>query len=188
MAIERLPEGRTPGIRPRPTLGRRLDAMSRAAFPFACTLLLMLLAMAPFGFAGQAMLLPAITLPCVFFWSLFRPAAMPPPAVFLIGLLLDLLGYLPVGTGVLTLLVLHGLTVRWRRSLARQGFAVVWISYAIMAVGAAALFWALASVLTFRLLPAGPAVFLFVLTIAVYPTVAILFTAAHRSIADPERA
>jgi rod shape-determining protein MreD len=188
MPIERPPEGRLPGIRPRPTLGRRLDAMSRAAFPFACTLLLMLLAMAPFGFAGQAMLLPAIALPCVFFWSLFRPAAMPPPAVFLIGLFLDLLGYLPVGSGVLTLLVLHGFTVRWRRVLAKQGFAVVWIGFAVMAAGCAALLWVLASLLTFRLLPVGPAVFLFVLSIAVYPTIAILFTGAHRSIADPERA
>jgi rod shape-determining protein MreD len=188
MAIDRPPDDRTPGIRPRPTLGRRLDVVSRAAFPFACTMLVMLLAMAPFGFAGQAMLLPAITLPCVFFWSLFRPSAMPPPAVFLIGLFLDLLGYLPIGAGVLTLLVLHGFTVRWRRFLTRQGFAVVWISFAGMAAGAAALFWALASVLTFRLLPTGPAVFLFVLTIAVYPAIAILFTGAHRSIADPERA
>jgi rod shape-determining protein MreD len=188
MPIERPPEGRLPGIRPRPTLGRRLDAMSRAAFPFACTLLLMLLSMAPFGFAGQAMLLPALTLPCVFFWSLFRPAAMPPPAVFLIGLVLDLLGYLPVGAGVLTLLVLHGFTLRWRRVLARQGFAVVWISFALMAAGATAILWALASILAFRLLPPAPIAFLFVLTIAVYPIVAILFTAAHRSIADPERA
>ena len=40
-----------------------------------------------------------MTLACVYFWSLFRPAAMPPPVVFLIGVLLDLLGYLPLGVG-----------------------------------------------------------------------------------------
>jgi rod shape-determining protein MreD len=188
MPIERPPEHRHPGIRPRPTLGRQLDAMSRAAFPLVCTLLLMLLSMAPFGFADQAMLLPAITLPCVFFWSLFRPAAMPPPAVFLVGLMLDLLGYLPIGVGVLTLLVLHGFTVRWRRLLARQNFTVVWLAFAGLAAGSCALLWALASMLTFRLLPPAPAAFLCVLSSAVYPAVAILFTAAHRSIADPERA
>jgi rod shape-determining protein MreD len=188
MPINRPPDDRMPGIRPRATLGRRLDVMSRAAFPLVCTLLAMLLAMAPFGFAGQAMLLPAIALPCVFFWSLFRPAAMPPPAVFVVGLFLDLLGYLPIGCGVLTLLVLHGFTVRWRRSLFRLGFGFVWIAYAGMAAGAAALLWTLASLLTFRLLPPGPAVFVFVLTVALYPAIAILFTAAHRSIADPEQA
>ncbi len=59
----------------------------------------MLLTETPFGFADQAALLPAVTLACVYFWSLFRPAAMPPPVVFLIGLLFDLLGYLPLGVG-----------------------------------------------------------------------------------------
>ena len=81
-----------PGIRPRPTLGRRLDVTARATLSRRCTVLLMLLTQAPFGIAGQAALLPAVTLACVCFWSLFRPAAMPPPVVFVIGLLFDLLG------------------------------------------------------------------------------------------------
>ena len=103
-----------PGIRPRATLGRRLDIAARWAFPATCTILLMLLTETPLGIADQAALLPAVTLACVYFWSLFRPAAMPPPVVFVIGLLLDLLGYLPLGVGVLTLLVVHGLALRWR--------------------------------------------------------------------------
>ena len=49
---------------------------------------------------------------------------MPPPAVFLLGLLFDLLGCLPVGDGVLTLLLVHGLCVRWGRFLVRQGFVL----------------------------------------------------------------
>jgi rod shape-determining protein MreD len=49
-----------------------------------------------------------VTLPCVVFWSVFRPGAMSPPVVFLLGLLLDLLTLAPLGTGVLTLLVAHG--------------------------------------------------------------------------------
>ena len=46
---------------------------------------------------------------------------MPPPVVFVLGLLLDLLGYLPLGVGVLMLLVVHGLALRWRRFLVRAG-------------------------------------------------------------------
>ncbi len=105
----------TPGIRPRATLGRRLDIAARHAFPAGCTVLLMLLTETPFGIADQAALLPAVTLACVYFWSLFRPGAMPPPVVFLIGLLFDLLGYLPLGVGALTLLIVHG----WRCAGAR---------------------------------------------------------------------
>ena len=120
---------RLPGIRPRRALGRRLDIAARWAFPACTTVLLLLAAAAPFGLPGQAELRPAVALGCVFFWSLFRPAAMPPPVVFLIGLLADLLGYAPPGVGVLTLLLVHGLALRWRRLLTRQGFLMVWLAF-----------------------------------------------------------
>ena len=110
---------KTPGIRPRPTLWRQLDAASRAAFPAAITALVLLGTSAPLGLPGQAQLQPAAALACVFFWSLFRPASMPPAVVFLIGLLADLLGLSPVGASVLVLLMVHGFAVRWRRVLVR---------------------------------------------------------------------
>jgi rod shape-determining protein MreD len=177
-----------PGIRPPLTLGRRLDIAARHAFPAGCAILLMLLAEAPLGITDQAALLPAVTLACVYFWSLFRPAAMPPPVVFLIGVLFDLLAYLPLGVGVLTLLITHGLALRSRRVLTRQGFLPVWFAFAGFAAGAAMLSWALTALLSFRLLPLAPALFQAVLTTALYPALAILFTGAHRTIADPERA
>ena len=177
-----------PGIRPRATLGRRLDISARQAFPASCTVLLMLLTEAPFGFADQAELLPAVTVGCVYFWSLFRPASIPPPVVFVIGLLFDLLGYLPVGVGALTLLIVHGLALRWRRMLTRQGFLAVWLVFAGFAAGAAALCWGLTALLGFRLLPVAPALFQAALTAALYPALATLFIRAHRTVADPEHA
>jgi rod shape-determining protein MreD len=181
-------EDQRPGIRPRATIGRRLDAAARHAFPASCTILLMLLTQTPFGIVDQAVLLPTVALASVWFWSLFRPTAMPPPVVFVIGLLLDLLGWLPVGVGVVTLLIVHGIAVRWRRLLGRQGFAVIWLVFAGIATAAAALEWALTALLTWHLLPPGPAAFQAVLSAAIYPAMAILFARAHRSIADPERA
>lgn len=179
---------RTPGIRPRPTLGRQLDAASRQAFPAACTVLLLLLFAAPLGVPGQASLQPAAALACVFFWSLFRPASMPPPAVFLLGLLADLLGLAPVGVSVLILLVVHGFALKWRRVLARQGFLLVWLAFMGMAAGAAALDWLLTSLLMVRLMPPDAALLRFVLSAALYPALAALFTRAHRGLADPDRA
>jgi rod shape-determining protein MreD len=178
----------TPGIRPRATLGRRLDIAARHAFPASCTMLLMLLVLTPVGIADQAMLLPAVTFACVFFWSLFRPAAMPPPVVFAIGVLFDLLGYLPIGVGVLTLLIVHGVALYLRPLLTRLGFLPVWLAFGAIAIGASALDWALTALITFRLLPLAPAVFEAVLTAALYPALAVLFIRAHRTIADPERA
>ena len=179
---------RTPGIRPRPTIGRRLDAAARHGFPVGFAALLLLLAAAPLGIPAQAQLQQAVALACVFFWSLFRPASMPPPAVFLLGLLLDLISLAPVGTGVVTLLIVHGLALRWRRALVAQSFVLVWLVFIGVAAGAAALDWGLASLLTFRLLPPVASAFQFALTVALYPALAMLFTRAHRGIADPGRA
>lgn len=179
---------RRPGIRPRATMGRRLDVAARHAFPAACTIVLMLLTELPFGFAGQTALLPTLTLGCIWFWSLYRPVAMQPPVVFLIGILLDLMGYTPLGVGVLTLLCAHGIAVRWRRHLAVQGFTLVWLAFLPVAGLAAVLGWGLTALLTFRLMPFGPAVFQAVLAAALYPMLAIPLAHAHRSVAAPERA
>jgi len=179
---------RTPGIRPRPTLLRQLDAASRHAFPVACTNLLVLAASAPLGLPGQSALQPATALGCVFFWSLFRPASMSPLAVFLIGLLCDLLGLSPVGASVLTLLVVHGVAMRWRRVLVRQNFPVVWLAFLVLAVGAALLQWALTCALTLTVLPVEPVAFQVAVTAGLYPLLSRLFVQAHRGLADPRQA
>jgi rod shape-determining protein MreD len=178
----------SPGIRPRATLGRRLDIAARRGFPVGSTILLMLITEAPFNIIGQAAFLPAVTLAAVWFWSVHRPTSLPPPLVFGIGVLLDLRGYLPLGTGVLTLLLVHGVALRLRRVFGQQRFAVVWLAFVVVAAGSSALTWLLVVLLTVRLTPAGPAVFQAVLTAALYPALAIPLAAAHRSIADPERA
>lgn len=179
---------RMPGIRPRPTLGRRLDRAGRICFPAVSTIGLMLLTAAPFGFAGQSALLPAVATGSVYFWSLYRPSAMPPVLVFGVGLLLDLLGYLPLGVGVLMLLAVHGFALRMQRMLARLGFLVVWIVYLGFAACASLMIWILASLLGFQLLPITAAIFQWAVAVALYPALAVVLTSAHRSIADPEQA
>jgi rod shape-determining protein MreD len=179
---------RRPGIRPAASLGRRLDIFARSSFPGCITILLMLLTQAPLEIPEQVALLPAVALCCVWFWSLFRPRAMPPPMVFLIGLLLDLLGCLPLGVGVFTLLTVHGVALPVRRALAGRGFGWVWIVFSAVAAGASLLIWLLVMLLTFRLLSPYPAIFIAVLTTSIYPVLAIPFAGAHRSIASPERA
>jgi hypothetical protein len=116
---------RLPGIRPRPSLSRRLDIMARSSFPATTTALMLLIADAPLGLPGQAELQLSVVFASVFFWSLFRPASMPPPVVFLLGLLTDLLGYAPPGVGVLTLLVTHGLALLAGRAGLPRGVAGV---------------------------------------------------------------
>lgn len=129
-----------------------------------------------------------MALACVFFWSLTRPASMTPPVVFLLGLLADLLGLTPPGVSVLILLAAHGLAAGWRRVLSQQGFLAVWLVFAAVAAGAAALEWAAVGLLSVRLLPAHDALLQFGLTAGLYPALAALFAQAHRGLLDPDRA
>jgi len=100
----------------------QLDALARAAVPSLGTAVAMILAAAPVGLPS---LVPAVALAGVFFWSLFRPASMPAPSAFGLGLLQDLLGFAPLGVGVLVLLLAHAGALRARRALAGQSFLLV---------------------------------------------------------------
>lgn len=179
---------RLPGIRPRPSFGRKLDIAARQSFPTVVTSLLLMIAAAPLGLAAQAQIQLAVALVSVFFWTLVRPGSMPPPAVFLLGLLVDLLSYAPLGVGVVILLVLHGLTLAGRRVLGRAGFLLAWLAFAILAVGAVALQWALTALLTLQILPVSPAVLAAILAIGAYPLLAVPLGRAHRTLAEPDRA
>ena len=165
-----------------------LDATARKSFPVTITTLMLLALSAPLGLAGQPQLQAAVAVACVFFWSVFRPDSMPPAAAFLLGLLTDLLSLVPPGTTVLVLLIVHGVALRTRRFVAAQGFLVVWLVFLAVAAGAVALEWALISLLTFRLLPASPALLQFGVSAGFYPLLAAIFTTAHRGLADPEKA
>jgi len=182
------PPERRPGIRPRPTLGRRLDAAARCALPAAFCVLLILLLCAPLGLPGQAALLAPALMAGVFFWSVFRPTSMPAVVVFALGLLSDLVSMSPPGIAILTLLVVHGVGIAWRHALARQGFLVVWLVFLLVASVAILLDWALMCGFTLRLLPPAPSLFEMALAAGIYPIFSALFTWAHRSVADPTRA
>jgi rod shape-determining protein MreD len=165
-----------------------LDVASRHAFPGVQTAIVLLLLSAPLGLPGQAQLQSAWALACVYFWSLYRPAALSALLVFGLGLLLDLLAQGPIGIQVLLLLLTHAIALKSRRVLTRSGFAVVWLVFAGIAAGAALLEWLLVSALTWRVLPIGPGLLAFGVATGIYPFLAFYFIVLHRSLAAPERA
>jgi len=168
-----------------PVMGllRRLDGWARAAFPAASTALLMMLAAAP---AGLPSAVPSVALACIFFWTVFRPAAMAPPVCFGIGLLQDLLGFAPLGIGILTLLAVHGAALRLRRFLARQPFPMVWLVFTGFAATASALGFLLQAALNWRVPPPTLGLVQFALSAGLYPPLAALLTRLHKAMQRAE--
>lgn len=174
---------RLPGIRPRRTVWQRLDLVARLAFPVVSAVLLVIASDLPVGLPGAA-LGPALVLPCVAFWSVFRPMVMPAPAVFALGLLLDLLSGAPLGVGSLGLLTVHAVALRWRRQIARRSFAVVWGIVLGLSLLYGAVVYLMTSLLRFAILSPEPLLPQIALTAAFYPALALGFIRAHRGIAQ----
>lgn len=168
---------------PPPGIVRQADAFARAVFPAMFTVVLLVVAATPTGVPGAV---PALGLPCVFFWSVFRPTAMPPLAVFGLGLMQDLLSSAPLGSGVLILLIGHGVAVRGRGFIARQSFLTVWGIYILFATVSAALAWVAQAVMVLRLPPALPAAYQVLLTAGLYPSLAYVLIRCHRAIRRSE--
>ena len=147
---------RRPANRQAPTIWRRLDVASRHAWPAACTLFGLFLIGLPWGLPGQAELRPAYAMACIFFWSLYRPGAVPAPFVALTGLLLDLLNLSPLGLWAVLLLLLQGATQAARRRLVPSGFLLNWAAFTALSAVFSAMFWAMQSLLTLTLLTPIP--------------------------------
>ncbi len=179
---------RQPGIRPRQTLMRRLDAAARRACPVAACLLAVLMLDAPLQLPGSRELLSGLLLASVFFWSVFRPSSMPAIAVFLIGLFSDLLAGAAPGVTALLLLGVHGVARRRFGALARTGFAALWWTFSLVAVAACLLQWSLVSLLRLQVMLPAPALFEAALACALYPPLSAVLIRAHRGIADPSLA
>jgi rod shape-determining protein MreD len=177
-----------PGIRPREGLRHSLDVASRHALPLFLTTAVLLLLSAPLGIPGQAQLQPAWAQASIYFWSLYRPASVPAPFVFVVGLLLDLLVQGPIGIEILILLLIHATALRARRSLTRNGFATVWLVFMAVAFAAATLEWLLVCLLTWHALPPWPGLVECGLAIGIYPFLAFNLIKLHRGLAAPERA
>ena len=120
---------------------RRLDAISRAMFPAIMLVVGLFLLGLPLDLPGQAALRPVFTMGCVFFWSLYRPAALPAPVVVGIGLLLDLLGLTPFGLWAVLLLLMQGLTIALRRRLVPAHFLLTWAAFSALSMLATGLEW-----------------------------------------------
>lgn len=174
---------RHPGIRPRRTIWQRLDLIARLGFPVTSAVLLVVASDLPLGLPG-AVPGAASALPCVVFWSVFRPAVMPAPAVFALGVLLDLLSGAPLGVGPLGLLTVQAVVLRWRARIARLSFLRVWLIVLGLALLHASVVYLATALLRFAILPAAPLVPQILFAVALYPALALGFTRTHRGIAQ----
>jgi rod shape-determining protein MreD len=160
---------------------RLLDGLLRRLAPFLTALAAALVDLLPLPNPAPQSLAPATTVCVCYFWTLYRPDLMTPLAIFLVGLVLDGVGGLPLGLTSLSLLVGRCAVLGGQRFLRAQPFAVVWLCFAPVAFAVAAARWLFASLAWGRRFPLEPAALEASLTVAVYPVIGWLLARLHQN-------
>jgi len=150
--------------------------------PFLTAMLFAFVSVVPLNLPGFAVVMPAFTLMAVFHWTVYRPDLLPLSAVFVVGLLLDLLNGTPyVGLSALVLLLARATVMGQRKLFINRAFPIVWLGFLVLAVGAFVLFWALVSVMHGAMLDLRPFIFQAVLTVAFYPVASYALARLQRA-------
>lgn len=178
---------KTPGIRPSFSKFQRIDMAMRSFVPMGFTIFVVLFLSIPFDIPGRNELLPAVIVASVYFWSIYRPKSMPAIGVFLLGLLIDILNFSPPGIVILILLITYGIGVTQRLRLAKYSFLLIWLIFAFIAIGVFMLQWVLTSAFSLKIMPYTSFLFEIIFAIGIYPLLSVLFTWAHRTIANPAK-
>jgi len=153
---------------------QRIDLLARNITPFLLALLLIMVSQLPMHLPELGRVSPMLALIAVYHWTVFRPELLPSPAVFVIGLFLDLLSGGPVGINAVVLLLVYGVVLSQRRFLFGKSFAVVWIGFGVVGLSAALVTFIVVSL--YHLTPVSPQGFLFqyLITLGLFPLVSWL--------------
>jgi len=157
------------------TPSRKLTGLMIAALPALTSILMILASLIPITGRALGPVTPPLVLISVFFWSVHRPAHLPPWAAFLIGLFYDLLSgtYLGLWAFIATLISAYGLSQR--NSVITGGFFLGWLAFIMAAIAISVLAWVLVSLLSLATFPHQPIVYSTLLLIGLYPPISFLF-------------
>lgn len=166
-----------------PTPAARAGKIVLFTLPFLIGIFCVFLTFVPLGSVVGIEAAPAFALMAVYFWAARQPETFPPYAVFLAGLLQDLLSAGPIGLWAFVYVVVYGIVQTQRPIFTGQSDFVLWTGFLLAAAFTGALAWGIASLYYGDLLPLGPVLLQLTVTVALFPIFAKLFARIERILA-----
>ena len=160
---------------------RRGEWPGAKSIPTLTTIILLTVSVLPFHIPDYAAVAPLLALAGVYYWTIYRPELLPPTAVFIVGLVFDLLSGAPLGVTPLLLLLARTLVLSQRRYFVNRLFPFVWCGFTIVAAMAIAFLWALGGLLSGAMLDMRAAILQWVLTVASFPAASYLLMRVQRN-------
>jgi rod shape-determining protein MreD len=153
---------------------QKFGESARSAAPFLFALFLTLLGVVPLQISNYGQIAPPLALLAVFFWGVYRPELLPPLAVAVLGLLLDILSGAPLGQFMLIFLLVQGSLVTQRQLFLAHNFFILWWGFAVTAALAGVLVWLISSLSLKNILPIHDIAVQAIIAVALFPVVAAL--------------
>ena len=164
-----------------PGLWHRMDLLVRQLTPTMLTLALVIINVVPLHIPEFSRVAPLLPLMAIYHWAIFRPRLLPAYAVFLIGLLQDVLTGAPIGVNALMFLIVYGVVLSQKRFFLGKSFFILWLGFSIVAAGASVMSWIAVSILNVALVEPKTVIFQYLMTLGFFPAIAWLFLRWQRA-------
>lgn len=163
---------------------QKLDLFFRMLLPGMCTLVLLLISLLKAGLSGLALFPVDVCLISIYYWTIFRPSAMPFWFVFVLGVIRDGLMGTPLGISSLIFILFRLFVLSQQRYLTKEAFFAMWMGFGLVTVPTLAVYWFISSMYAGSLLPLIPLGMQWVFTFGLYPLFHILFNALYSFLPD----
>lgn len=148
---------------------QRLDSGARRSVPFVTTLLCTVLSVIAWPLPYLGAVAPPLGLITLYYWAIHRPDLFRPGMAFAIGLLNDVINFLPPGLSALLFVGAHQLVLRQRRFFAGHSFLMMWFGFILMIALVMIAEWILLCLIRWQGFPFFPVLMQIILAIVFFP-------------------
>lgn len=141
----------------------------RVSLPIIIAMSLLILSAVPIDIAGAAAFFPIVDIMVIYYWSSYKPLALPDWFVFVLGILRDAIEGISLGVSPCMYLIARIIVISSRSLYRRENFLIIWQGFAITALIFIFGKWMLLSFVTDTNLVLNSAIMQFMVSIAMYP-------------------
>ena len=158
-----------------------------ALVPILCGFLAVLISNLPLSLTNGLVPAPLLGLMPIYFWCLVRPFLMTPAAVFVIGVLEDIMAGGPPGVWTLSFVITYAVIDRQRDAFAGLSGLVAVLGFATAALIACACAYFIIALYYWHIPPVAPIVAELAVTVLFYIPGALIIGFIHRRLVGPLR-
>ena len=168
------------------TWTERMQAGTRFIAPYSLVAVLFVFGVISFSLPVAGPIKAPFLLMAIYYWAIYRPTLLPVWAVFIAGILMDLIsGITTVGISALTFIIVRWIVIDQRRFLMGQSFFVTWIGFMIVDLGSGIFEWVVFCLMSGSWLSFQPLGFSILLGIALFPLISFLLFISHKILPEP---